>query len=105
MTGIFTDTERVFKELVSKGFTEEQASAVVEAIRSLELSQFATKSDLEVAISELRSSMEKSFTELHSDNKVIRSEIGKLRLELIVGATAMVAGVMAIFKYVLPGGL
>jgi hypothetical protein len=54
---VYTDTERVFKELVSKGFTEEQASAVVEAIRSLELSQFATKTDLELALSQLRSDM------------------------------------------------
>lgn len=46
VTTIPFDTHRVVTRLKERGFTEEQASGIAEAMRELDLSQLATKADL-----------------------------------------------------------
>ena len=100
---IYTDTERVYKELISRGFTEDQATAIVDAIRSLELSQFATKSDIEIAIKDLRSEMERKFSEVDQRFTDVENRIDKLGLQLTVRLGSVVAILLAIFKFLIPG--
>ncbi len=50
MAALTLDTYRIVTALKSRGFNEEQAQGVVEAIRSVELDAVATKSDVEIAV-------------------------------------------------------
>jgi len=44
---VIHDTHRIVATLVEHGFTEQQATAVTEAIQEIDLSDLVTKSDLE----------------------------------------------------------
>ena len=46
MNAITIDTHAVVKELMRRGFNEEQAEGVVDAIESIDLSDLATKRDI-----------------------------------------------------------
>lgn len=44
---IVADTHRLITTLTQRGFTEEQAEAITDAIQEIDLDDLATKSDLE----------------------------------------------------------
>lgn len=50
MAALTLDTYRIVTALKNRGFNEEQAQGVVEAIRAVELDAVATKSDVEIAV-------------------------------------------------------
>ncbi|BDV34023.1 MULTISPECIES: hypothetical protein [Methylocystis] len=54
MSAFTIDTLAVAQLLRKRGFTEEQATGVVEALREIDASQLVTKSDLKEAIADLK---------------------------------------------------
>ena len=57
MSALTIDTLAVAQILQKRGFSEEQATGVVEAIRAIDGSRLATKSDLKEAIAEFKVDM------------------------------------------------
>lgn len=53
MATLLIDTHRLVTTLKGRGFTEEQATGVTEAIQEIDISQLVTKQDLKEAISGL----------------------------------------------------
>ena len=60
MNNVLVDTHRLFEQLKSHGFTEEQASGLTEAVREIDLSGLALRSDVQ----SLRDRVESSLREL-----------------------------------------
>lgn len=54
MSVLTIDTLAVAQLLRKHGFSEEQATGVVEALREIDVSQLVTKSDLKEAVSDLK---------------------------------------------------
>ncbi|WP_457796967.1 hypothetical protein [Methylocystis sp. S23] len=54
MSAFTIDTLAVAQLLRKRGFTEEQATGVVEALREIDASQLVTKSDLKEAVADLK---------------------------------------------------
>lgn len=54
MSALTIDTLAVAQLLRKRGFTEEQATGVVEALREIDASQLVTKSDLKEAVADLK---------------------------------------------------
>jgi hypothetical protein len=54
MSALTIDTLAVAQLLRKRGFTEDQATGVVEALREIDASQLVTKSDLKEAIADLK---------------------------------------------------
>jgi hypothetical protein len=54
MSALTIDTLAVSQVLRKRGFTEEQAIGVVEALREIDASQLATKSDLKETAADLK---------------------------------------------------
>jgi H2-forming N5,N10-methylenetetrahydromethanopterin dehydrogenase-like enzyme len=57
MSALTVDTLAVAQLLRKRGFTEEQATGVVEALKEIDASQLVTKSDLREAIADLKVDM------------------------------------------------
>jgi hypothetical protein len=54
MSALTIDTLAVAQLLRKRGFTEEQATGVVDALREIDASQLVTKSDLKEAVADLK---------------------------------------------------
>lgn len=54
MSALTIDTLAVSQILRKRGFTEEQAIGVVEALREIDASELVTKSDLKEAVADLK---------------------------------------------------
>lgn len=54
MSALTIDTLAVAQLLRKRGFSEDQATGVVEALREIDASQLVTKSDLKEAIADLK---------------------------------------------------
>lgn len=54
MSALTIDTLAVAQLQRKRGFTEEQATGVVEALREIDASQLVTKSDLKEAVADLK---------------------------------------------------
>jgi hypothetical protein len=54
MATIALDTYKIITKLQQKGFTKDQAEALVSAAQDIDLSEIATKSDLKIALYELK---------------------------------------------------
>jgi hypothetical protein len=57
MSALTIDTLAIAEILRKRGFSEEQATGVVEALREIDASQLATKSDLKETASDLKIEM------------------------------------------------
>jgi hypothetical protein len=54
MSALTIETLAVAQSLRKRGFTEEQATGVVEALRAIDASQLVMKSDLKKAVADLK---------------------------------------------------
>lgn len=70
----FTRDEKV-RRLVSSGMEQDQADAVIETCGNIDMSQFATKTDLREATSELRGEIAGLRTELKTEMADLRTEM------------------------------
>ena len=79
MNAIAFDTHAHVKRLVGAGMTESQAEAVIEAVRQTaelpDISDLATKADLQMMRSELQSSIAEVRSELTATKGELRGEI------------------------------
>jgi hypothetical protein len=57
MTAITFDTHKIHKNLVSKGFSEQQAEALLETITQADAAQLVTKTDLQNSLKDLEQRM------------------------------------------------
>ena len=67
MTVVPFDTHEVVKELKAAGFTDEQAEAVTRVMRKaqdIDLSNLATKADLQIGLGEVRNEIHGTRTEI-----------------------------------------
>lgn len=59
MTAITIDTYRLINNLKTKGFSEQQASGVAEALQEIDLNEVVSKKDLEQGLREIDFKLEK----------------------------------------------
>ena len=96
------DTLQTAKDLTAAGFTDVQAEAVTRVLRqvqNIDLSGFATKTDLDRAITELRNEMKLEFANVRREMAEIKNELIKWVLGI---GFAQVAAIVALLK-LLPG--
>ena len=96
MTTVTLDTHELVKQLVSSyDFSEEQAEGVVHAVHSIDLSNLATKADIE----DIKREIEGVSKEIGDAQSELRAEIREmeLRLKLWMGKSLIAAvGVLAV---------
>ena len=83
------DTHEVVKDLLSAGFTDEQAEAVARNLRKaqdLDLSALATKVDIE----KLRGEVEKLRGDLGGEIEKVRAEIRETKSEILKWTFGMI---------------
>ncbi len=68
------DTHRAVKKLTGAGFNEDQAEALIDAVRD-EQESFATKADLLAVRADLREDISALRTELKEDMAALRAEL------------------------------
>jgi hypothetical protein len=96
------DTLQAAKDLTAAGFTDMQAEAVTRVLRqvqNIDLSEFATKTDLDRAITELRNEMKLEFANVRREMAEMKNELIKWVLGI---GFAQVAAIVALLK-LLPG--
>ena len=86
MNAIAFDTHAHVKRLVGAGMSESQAEAVIEAVRQTaelpNISDLATKADLQITKSELQSSITAVQADLTATRSELRGEIAAVRGEM-----------------------
>lgn len=98
------DTHEVVKDLLSAGFTDEQAKAVARNLRKaqdLDFSALATKLDVEKLRGDLHGEIEKLCGDLRGDIEEVRGEIGQTKAEMI----KWMFGTMGVQTIILLGAL
>jgi hypothetical protein len=95
---VLLDTLSIARRLRDAGFSQQQAEALTDAVRSAaglpDISHLATKDDLQIAISELR-------TELRVAISGAKTEILKWVVGMILGSTLInVSTMFALVKFV-----
>ena len=101
MTAVLVDTHQVVTHLLARGFTQEQAEGVTEAIQEIDLSQLATKTDigiLKADIDRLEQRLEKEVERLshkidHSIEK-LKADLFKWLLPLMLGQAGLIAALV-----------
>ncbi len=83
MTAITIDTYKLVANLKTRGFTEEQAIGVTEAIQEIDLSEMATKGDLIT----LKSDLKAEFADF-------RAEIFKWAVPMLIGQAGFIVLVL-----------
>lgn len=83
MVSITIDTYSLISGLKSRGFSEEQARGVSDAIQQIDMSNLATKGDLHLEISTLRAEL--------SD---FRAELFKWLIPLLMGQAGLIAALV-----------
>jgi hypothetical protein len=82
MPVVALDTHAVVKELQAAGFSEAQAEAVTRAVRraqDLDVSNLATKAELEALRSEMKTGFQALRSEIESSRTGLKGEIDLLR--------------------------
>ena len=86
MNAMALDTHAHVKRLVGAGMSESQAEAVIEALRQTaelpDIGHLATKADLQIAKSDLQSSIAEVRSELQATKSDLQSSIAEVRSEL-----------------------
>src|SRR5215204_356012 len=96
------DTHQTVKNLTAAGFTDAQAEALTQALRQtqqIDLSEFATKADLDRAVADLRNEMKLEFANVKREMAEMKTEMIKWVLGI---GLAQVAAIVALLK-LLPG--
>ncbi|MFM9890065.1 MAG: hypothetical protein ACKVOE_05395 [Rickettsiales bacterium] len=77
------DTQKVYTALLAGGFSAKQAETVIETMRTIDLSQLATKTDLKDLRTEIKADFaaqelkfESRFAKLETDNVLIKWMMG-----------------------------
>ena len=76
------DTHAYIKRLVAAGMPEPQAEVQAEALAEFVLSQLATKDDLQLSVSQLRTEMDHLRTEMNHVRTELKADIRESELRL-----------------------
>ena len=102
MTAIAFDTYKLIAKLRSRGFSEEQAIGINEAIQEIDLSTVASKADIQ----EVRNELSDVKTELKNDIQQVKTELKaemretEYRLIIRVGSIMFIGfGFLAAIKF------
>ena len=97
MTTITVDTHELVKQLISSyNFSEEQAEGVVHAVNSIDLSNLATKADIEGVSKEIDGAKSELRAEIREMELRLKLWMGK-SLIAAVGVLAVLMGIMVNF--------
>ncbi len=100
MTVVAMDTYEVVKELMAAGFTDEQAQAVTRVVRraqDVDVSNLATKTDLQRGLATIKSDLELRLGALKAD--LLKWVIGTIGIQTV----AVIGAVLALVRSVAHG--
>jgi hypothetical protein len=83
MAAVIFDTYKLVNMLIDRGFTQEQANGVREAVEQIDLSNLATKADLQSVKSDIK-----------ADFSDFRAEIFKWAVPVLIGQSGLIVALI-----------